>query len=130
MGEIGKRTTRRTRGRPSKDERDQIITEAAQALRVLYGLGRQTARDLGVHFVTRSPDVESGKLTFTEDEVRGIGEAVLRKHLRPRTTMLAALVLMSMDQAAMIRCVHTLLTLDAMNAREHVRRLIESVAHR
>lgn len=120
------RVTRRKRGRPPEDVRDQLITDAAEALDVIYGLGRQTARDLAVHFLEHKPDVETGKLTFTDDEVRGIGDAVLRKkYLRPRNTMVAALILMSMGEAA----IRMLLTLDAVGAQEHVRRLIASVAH-
>jgi len=121
--------TKRTRSRPREDERDQLIADTAHALDVFYGLGPQIARDLAVHFITNTRDVESGKLEFAKDEVKGIGDAVLRKHLTPRPTMVAAFFL-SMDHAAMLRCLHALLTLDAIGAHEQVRRLIESVAHR
>jgi hypothetical protein len=129
-----RRARRLKRARPRKDERDQIITDAAEAFRVIYGLGREKARDLALGFVAGSfISSELGKFTIeTPGTIKGLSDAVLRKHFSPRPTVVAALILLtcSKDEAAIRRCQRSIMSLAAVGASKQVQKLIGTVAVR
>jgi hypothetical protein len=80
----------RRHGRPRQDQRDQVVTDVAAALRTLFKLGPQQARDLALGLLEGDlkyswrPDgllVISFRLSNT---IKGRSDALQRKRQKPR----------------------------------------------
>jgi len=126
----------RARGRPKKDERDQLVIDVACAFATAYGLGPQRARDLALGVLEGVMTASIGELTFGFGfPIKGRSETVRGKQkrrrapLRPRRAVAAAIVLLirGKDVAAIKRCLRSLLTMQAIDA-DQTKKLIERLA--
>jgi hypothetical protein len=130
-----RRAGRLERGRPKQDERDQVAIDVACAFETAYGLSPQRAMDLALGALEGAMTESIGQVSFRLNvTVRGRSETVRQKGkrprvpLRPRPAVASAIVLLirSKDVAAIKRCLHSLLTMQAIGA-EHTKKLIEQL---
>jgi hypothetical protein len=128
-----RRARRLERGRPRQDERDQLVIDVACAFATAYGLGPQRARDLALGALEGVMTASTGKLSFGLGRpIKGRSETVrgklkrARAPLRPRPAVASAIVLLirGKDEAAIKRCLRSLLTMEAIRA-EQTKKLIE-----
>src|SRR5262249_48960771 len=125
-----RRARRLERGRPSQDERDQLVIDVACAFATAYGLGPQRARDLALGGEGEMM-ASIGKLSFgLRRPIRARSETVRQKQkrMRPRPAVASAIVLLirGKDVAAIKRCLHSLLSMQAISA-ERTKKLIEQL---
>jgi hypothetical protein len=129
----GRRAGRLERGRPKQDERDQLAIDVACAFETAYGISPQRALDLALGALEGAMTESMGQISFCLNvTVRGRSETVRqkRKHsrapLRPRSAVAAAIVLLikGRDEAAIKRCLRSLLTLKAVGAERQAKKLI------
>lgn len=136
------RRVRRKRGRPPQDERDQLAIDVAAALRSIYGLGPQVARDLAVALLEgeEGPTIElSDGRWRTQFEIVGAtikgrsghlqrkSSGKLKRNIRPRQEIVAvlAVIIRGRDE----RSIHRLLTsLLALTSPTKLRRAIERLS--
>jgi len=89
----------RRRGRPRQDSRDQLAVDLAAALRSVFAIGKQQARDLALALLEGAPVhseqqrdgfmVISFRLPMT---IKGRSDAVQRKRQKPRPLVVRAIV--------------------------------------
>jgi hypothetical protein len=137
---------RRQRGRPPQDERDQLVIDAAAALRQINGLGPQEARDLVLALI-EGREAESSRLAddriatqfeLTTATFKGRSghlqrkiDGKLKRQIKPRpaTVVTLTLAFRGRDRDSIRSCLRQLAVLAAL-APDKLRTVIERLSEK